>query len=512
MTNHSETADRLYIDLLLEQLSIRSDKAVLRYRCADITGDALRSAIFRYARALESLGIGNGSLVALLAPNCPDALAIRYAANVLGAATTFLPALGNVGDQTALVARIRPTLLVVFAETAHLVRAELPARVAFVGIGAASSRLDRLAQAYSSQPLPVGARPDDLAVIVSSGGTTDMPKFSRRSFAIYSAMAKAENAEDKRQLINGALAYISQVLVDSTLIGGGTVVLAHRYDPAKTLATIESEQITHMLLVEPQLFETMDHPHARWRNLSSLRSIAHVGASAPAVLRQRAIQRFGPVLTHLYGASESGIVSVLAPPRYEANANLATSAGRIVDGVEVRVRRADGLLAAQGQAGNIEVRSRFVAQGYYNQPDEESRKFRDGWCLTGDAGFVDEDGCLHVLGRASDVAVDKNVVTGPTEMEDIFCRLPDVRYAAVFAPKNTSAGYTWIALVEPWKRGQVDVAQCARTLESALGTVISDRVHIIAVDRVPQTAQGKVDRAAIEGRLLSSALSAPSLR
>ncbi len=209
------------------------------------------------------------------------------------------------------------------------------------------------------------------------------------------------------------------------------------------------------------------------------------------------------MLTHLYGASESGVVSVLAPPRYEANANLATSAGRIVDGVAVRLRRADGLLAAQGQAGNIEVRSRFVAQGYYNQPDEESRKFRDGWCLTGDAGFVDEDGYLHVLGRASDVAVNNNVDTGPTEIEDIFCRLPDVRYAAVFAPKNTSAGYTWIALLEPWKRKQVDVARCARTLEWALGTVISDRVHIIAVDRVPQTAQGKVDRAAIETLLLA---------
>ncbi|WP_158905955.1 AMP-binding protein, partial [Burkholderia sp. L27(2015)] len=217
MTSHGETADRLYIDLLLEQLSIQSDKAVLRYRCADITGDALRSAIFRYARALGSLGIGKGSLVALLAPNCPDALAIRYAASVLGAATTFLPALRNVGDQGVLVARIRPTLLVVFAETAHLVRAGVPERVVFVGMGVESSRLDKLAQAHSREPLPIGAMPDDLAVIVSSGGTTDVPKFSRRSFAIYSAMAKAERAEDKRQLINGPLAYISQVLVDSTL-------------------------------------------------------------------------------------------------------------------------------------------------------------------------------------------------------------------------------------------------------------------------------------------------------
>jgi fatty-acyl-CoA synthase len=188
-------------------------------------------------------------------------------------------------------------------------------------------------------------------------------------------------------------------------MSGGTVVLDCHYDAAATLSMIESERITDLLLVEPQLFEMMDHPDARWRDLSSLRSIAHIGGSAPAVLRQRAIKRFGPVLKHMYGASEAGLVSVLAPPGYEANANLPFSAGRMMDGVEVRIRHANGLLADAGEIGNIEVRSRSVAQGYYRQPEAESHKFRNGWCLMGDTGFLDEDGSLHVLGRASDVAV-----------------------------------------------------------------------------------------------------------
>ena len=81
MTNYSEAAGPRYVDALLEQLCVRSDKPVLRYLHTDVTGGALRRSIFRYARALEALGIGRGSLVALLAPNCPDALAIRYAAN-----------------------------------------------------------------------------------------------------------------------------------------------------------------------------------------------------------------------------------------------------------------------------------------------------------------------------------------------------------------------------------------------------------------------------------------------
>ncbi|MFM0201855.1 AMP-binding protein [Paraburkholderia fungorum] len=503
MNNHCEAIDRLYVDVLLEQLNTRSNRTVLRYRHTDITGDNLRRAIFRYARALESLGIGRGSVVALLAANCPDALAIRYAANTLGSTTIFLPALGSAERQKVLIDRISPTLLVVFAETAHLVANGCSARVVSVGTGADASRIDKFAQVCSDQPLQPRAMPDDVAVLVSSGGTTGVPKCSRRSFAGYTAMVKPGKADDRRQLINGPLAYISQVLVDSTLTSGGTVVLEDHYDAAGTLAAIESERITDVLLIEPQLFETMDHPDARWRDLSSLRSIAHVGGSAPPTLRQRAIERFGPVLTHLYGASEAGIVSVVAPPRYAENATQATSAGRIVDGVEVRVRRADGLLAGKGEVGSIEVRSPFVAQGYYNQPDEASRKFRNGCCMTGDVGFVDEKGYLHVLGRAPDVVIDRDMAIGPTTIEEILCRLPDVRYATAFASNHASAGRTWIAVVEPWKGRRVNLAQCEGALEAALGTSVSNQVRIVPMDRVPQTEQGKVNRARIEAALLA---------
>jgi fatty-acyl-CoA synthase len=501
MKNYSEKTEQLYVDALLDQLGMRPDKPVLRYLHTDVTGGSLRRSIFRYARVLEALGIGRGSLVALLAPNCPDALAIRYSANLLGAATLFMPALAKRDQLSALLARIQPTILVVFGETEHLVPEGVTARVVPVDFGADTLRLDQLAADHSDRPMCSRAMPDDLAVIVSSGGTTGVPKCSRRSFAAYSAMVRAEKAADKRQLINGALAYISQVLVDSTLIGGGTVVLDHQYDPAATLSMIESERITDLLLVEPQLFETMDHPDARWRDLSSLRSIAHIGGSAPAVLRQRAIRRFGPVLKHMYGASEAGLVSVLASPAYEATANMSFGAGRILDGVEVRIRRVDERFADVGEIGNIEVRSSRVAQGYYRQPEAESNKFRNGWCRMGDTGFIDEDGHLHVLGRASDMAVIDGVYISPTKIEEILCWLPDVRYATAYAPGSGSAAYTWNALVEPWAGRHVEVARCASILESVFGTSISNRVNIIAVDRVPQTEQGKVDRMAIEAVL-----------
>ena len=498
MKNDRDLAFRPYVDALLNQLEKQSERAVLRYLDHDVTGRTLRSAIFRYARALAALGIGRDTLVAQLAPNCPDALAIRYAANLLGAATMFLPASANADQRAALLARLRPTLLVLFPETAHLIPDAVDGHVVFVGVGFASSCLNRLARAQSDLPLRSQLRPDDLAVVVSSGGTTGVPKCSRRSFATYSSMVGAAKDENRRKLINGPLAYLSQVLVDTTLIGGGTVVLKRRYDPAETLATIESERITDMLLVDPQLFETMDHPDVRRRDLSSLRSIAHIGGSAPAVLRQRAIARLGPVLTHMYGSSETGLVSVLPPSACEGNPDLLACAGRIRDGVEVRFRRADGRLARAGQCGNIEVRSTAVASGYYHQPVEEAQKFQDGWCLTGDAGFIDAAGNLHILGRAADVAEIHGLAIGPTQIEEVLCRLPDVRYAVALAANNAAGKYGWNALIEPWIAGQVDIARCMHRLKTAFGSVVANRIRIVVANRVPLTEQGKADRTAIE--------------
>ncbi len=119
--------------------------------------------------------------------------------------------------------------------------------------------------------------------------------------------------------------------------------------------------------VEPQLFELMDHPDIAHRDLSSLRAITHAGASAPPTLRRRARERLGAVLAHVYGASETGIVSALSPAEHDlARPNLFSCAGGIHPGVDVRFRRNDGTLADPGETGSIQMRFPAMAGGYRN--------------------------------------------------------------------------------------------------------------------------------------------------
>ena len=98
----TRTATRPYIEGMIESLRQAGDRPVLRWDGADTTGSQLLAAIYRYARALESLGIARGDLVAMYAPNRPEALALRYATHLLGAASVYLSAPPDPGKRAQM--------------------------------------------------------------------------------------------------------------------------------------------------------------------------------------------------------------------------------------------------------------------------------------------------------------------------------------------------------------------------------------------------------------------------
>jgi acyl-CoA synthetase (AMP-forming)/AMP-acid ligase II len=300
------------------------------------------------------------------------------------------------------------------------------------------------------------------------------------------------------------LAYLSQVLADTTLLGGGAIVLKDHYEAAETLETIAKEQITDLFLVEPQLFDLMDHADLAATDLSSLRTITHLGASAPPSLRSRARQKFGTRIVHAYGASEEGLVSVIAGRDVSlVTSDQAFSAGRILPHVDVRVRRTDGSAAAMGECGTIEVRSPAMAQGYRNRPDLEMTAFHDGWYRSGDFGRIDADNYLYILGRAVDIVFVDGRLISPTLIEDTLCRLPEVRYASVVVEHEEPR---WIAVAVAFPDRQIDFDNCRRAVLADHGETVAAAFVLLVRGFVPLTPQGKPDREAIRslGRELSA--------
>jgi acyl-CoA synthetase (AMP-forming)/AMP-acid ligase II len=130
-------------------------------------------------------------------------------------------------------------------------------------------------------------------------------------------------------------------------------------------------------------------------------------------------------------------VSVLVPAEYD-RPGFETSAGRVLPGVEVKIRREDETPAAPGEPSRIEVRSPAAAQGFCNRPDLDAETFRDGWCRSGDLGFLDSEGRLHILGRRADIVIDgSGRLVCPAQIEETLCNLPCVRYPVVIPDPGT---------------------------------------------------------------------------
>jgi acyl-CoA synthetase (AMP-forming)/AMP-acid ligase II len=285
-----------------------------------------------------------------------------------------------------------------------------------------------------------------------------------------------------------AFAYVSQVLIAQTLVGGGSVTLRDRFDPAELLRVVESERITQLSLVEPLLAEFADHPALSETDVSSLRRVSHIGASAPESFRMRLLDRFGPILVNTYGASEAGMVSVLAAPDYGLDhPERLSTAGRPRLGVEVRIDAASG-----GEQGVIEVRLPGMSSGYIGRAEDPA--FHDGWYTTGDLGFLDADGFLHVRGRAADARDVNGVSVMPLDLEDAACTHPDVAYAVALPTDGRPGSFGVLALRARGTSVEAEAVRdhLLRSVEppAAVGAVV-------VVDHLPVTEQGKPDRAIV---------------
>ena len=147
----------VYIEDLMATLAAAGERTVLHHAGTDTSGAALLARICRYARALDGLGVGREDLVALLAPNTPDAVAVRYASHVIGAEAVFLSVPPDPERRERLVAQMAPRLLVVFPETAHLVPARVDAPIAAVGpVPGVPERLDVRAAGLPAHRYPSG--------------------------------------------------------------------------------------------------------------------------------------------------------------------------------------------------------------------------------------------------------------------------------------------------------------------------------------------------------------------
>ena len=278
----------------------------------------------------------------------------------------------------------------------------------------------------------------------------------------------------------------------STVWNAGRHVLVPAFDPGTVLDLVERERVTATLVVPSMLAAINEEQLARPRDVSSLRLVSFGGAPSATQTLRRAHEAFpGARLLHLYGATETapiatallGVEDVLDTPR-------ARSCGQPAVGVDVEIRTADGSPAGAGEVGEVAVRGPNVMGAYWNKPDQTAGVLRDGWYLTGDLGYMDDQAFVYLVDRARDMIVTGGENVYSTEVEDVLYRHPAVLEAAVFGVPDARWGEAVHAVVVP--RAPVTAAELVAHCRAAIAGYKVPKDVDLRAEPLPKSGAGKV--------------------
>ena len=466
---------------------------------------ALAARARRAAAGFVALGVRPGDRVVLFAANCPE-VPITYAAlwRAGAVATPVLFLLTQ--DELRHVLTDSGAVCVVttpeFLATVRAVAGGLP--VVVVG-GEASAGVTTFAELESGDELGlVDRRPDDLAALLYTGGTTGRSKGVALSHAGLDTAGAAAHAVSRRQgptvgLLPLPLAHVYGLMVSVSGLhaeDAARSVLMRWYDPAGFVALVEQHRVQQAALV-PSMIQMLLSQPLEDHDLSSLERVSSGGA--PLALEvARELERRIPTaqVREGYGCTETSALISAQP----ADDRRLGSVGKPVPGVEVRITSPEGLGVAAGQDGEICVRGPVLMTGYWQAPQATAQAVRDGWLHTGDVGHVDDEGWLYVVDRLKDLIIRNGFNVYPRDVEDVLLAHPEVTAAAVVGRSDPRVGEEVVAFVSLSPGAAVTPEQLVAFCRERVSAAKYPReVHV--VDAVPLTSVLKTDRKALRARL-----------
>ncbi|HEX2895021.1 MAG TPA: fatty-acid--CoA ligase FadD8 [Marmoricola sp.] len=517
--------------LMVAALKRHRDRPIIHLGDVTLTGQQVADRISQYIQAFESLGAGTGTGGALLALNRPEVLFILGAGQTQGYRRTSLHPLGSADDHAYVINDADITTLIVdpyFAQraidllqkcpglTQVLTIGPVPEEIAKAAADSGRASADLIEVAAGFEPQKLEAKllpPDHIVSITYTGGTTGKPKGVIGMAQTMNTMTSVQLAEwewpeSPRFLMCTPLSHAGAAFFVPVVIKGGTLFVSARFDPAEVLATIEEKRINSLMLVPTMLYALLDHPDSRTRDLSSLETVYYGASAINPVRLKEAIERFGPIFAQYYGQSEAPMVISYFPKGDHVDADgkpvesRLTSCGRPAALVRTALLGEDGRPVAPGQPGEICVAGPLLSGGYWQLPEQTAETFRDGWMHTGDVAREDEDGFWYIVDRTKDMIVTGGFNVFPREVEDVVAEHPAVAQVGVIGVPHEKFGEAVTAIVvlrEGHELTDDVVAEIQAMVKERKGAVQAPK-QVIAIDALPTTALGKLDKKALRAR------------
>jgi acyl-CoA synthetase (AMP-forming)/AMP-acid ligase II len=457
----------------------------------ELTWGELQRRTNSLARALAERGVREGDSVAVMCRNHRGFVDATIAVAKLGADILYLNTAFAGPQLVDVLEREAPSMVIHDEEFSGLLAgADLERRVLAwtEGDPGTVETLERLVTAYDEGDLHPPTR--HARVVILTSGTTGTPKGAPRKEAGIDA---AVSLLSRMPLRAGWRTHIAAPLFHTwgfahlalAMLLGSTVVLRRTFDPVEALRTTQAERCQSMVVIPVMLQRilALDPEQLEGVDLSRVEVVASSGSALPATLAQAWMDRFGDNLYNIYGSTEVAYASIATPEDLRAD---PTSAGKPPFGTVVRILDEQGSELPQGETGRIFVGNGLLFEGYTNGG---SKEVVEGLMSSGDVGWFDEAGRLHVAGRDDDMIVSGGENVFPQEVEDCLITHESVREVAAVGVADEDYGQRLRAFVV--RTGDVSEDDLREHVKAHLARFKVPR-EIVFLDELPRNATGKV--------------------
>ena len=469
-----------------DRVAVRSGDTSLSFR--DLND---RSTAF--AGHLASRGVAPRDRVAVMTSNRPEFLIAVEAVSKLGAAAVLLSPGWKELEVAHAIELTGPAHAIADGDAALLLAEHLDDH-RVIDVDAASSA-DVL---FTRTRAPTGEVGEtDESVLVFSSGTTGLPKAVRhthRSIGRATAHWCASlglGPNDRFQVATPPSHILGLLNLLAAAAAGTTVRLHRRFDLDEVLYRIATERMTLEMAVAPIALAMANHPRLEEYDLSSLRYIMWGATPVTQSVAELVTSRTGVRWLPAYGASELPVIA--ANPVADPAAWRLDSAGLPPAEVSLRVVDLDsGKVLAAGDVGEIQARGLSVMAGYL--PEAANRHaFASGWYRTGDVGWLEPEGWVHLTDRSKEMIKVSGFQVAPAEIEAVLHGHPAVQDCAVFGVPDERAGEVPVAAVQLDPGRRIGPGELEDLVARSLAKY--KQLHaVVVVDAIPRLPSGKVLR------------------
>ncbi len=512
--------------------TVDPDFPALREGGRTVTSSEFHRMVTRLAESFLSLGIKKGDRIVTILPTGVEFVASLAAGQSVGAVIVPMDVKFRVAELQRFLSHAKPALIISLSsikdfDIAGALRSLGPEfdsiQKATVGPGPFALTFEELAAGKPGlegelKRVRESLSPDDGALIVFSGGTTGIPKAALLSHTNSVYMSYIEVLLFNEWLgpygSNGRIKSVAALppshvggtveFIGTGIVGGLELIMMDSWSPYAVLEMTQKEQVPWIGGVPTMYAIILSLPDLSKYDLSCVKLAILSGEKVNMELLTGIRNKIAPIVINGYGSTETGSEVTFSEPGDEFSRLADGYVGKPIGGMEIKIVDEKRKELPAGEMGEIITRGPLSIKKYYNMPEEDKAGFtKDGWCRTGDLGYMTPDGGLYIKGRIKQIIRVGSYTVLPTEIEEVAIEYENVGLAAAIGvPDKIYGEVVWLFIAPVWGT-EVNVGGLMKFLETKLAKFKVPK-QIVIKDDIPITRIGKADRTKLRKDVVDS--------